>query len=231
MTLRFEALIEHWPSVSLLFVRALPGFQVSGRDAEELQERVGIALQAHLDWLVARELIDQPSGEVDLAVVEQARSISESIGPLFTADLIAPNEEEVENALAVGRAALSDLIDAQDAPQRVGDDAGFESTLRHVAQMDRWYAGRLSGDPQATALADPIDDLVDAAGTFEDAVDDFAANGSSELFVRDGEEWTLAKALRRRTGHLREHMPTVSMPKPNEMYAEDEEFDDDDDDL
>jgi hypothetical protein len=229
MTVRFEALIEHWPSESLLFVRALPGFQVSGRDAQELQERVGIALQTHLEWLVERELIDQPTGEIDLAVVEQARAISESIGPLFTADLIAPTEEEIENALAVGRAALSDLIDAQDTLQRSVGDAEFEPALRHVAHMDRWYAGRLSGDPQATALADPTDDLVDAAGTFEDAVDDFAANGSSELFVRDGEEWTLAKALRRRTGHVREHTPAISLP--NDGLDGDEELDDDDDDL
>lgn len=229
MTLRLEALIEHWPSESRLFVRALPGFQVSGRDAQELQRRAGDALQAHLDWLVKRDLIDQPSGEVDLTVTEQARAFSESIGPRFAADLVAPTEQEIESALAVGRAALSDLIDAEETLQRRADGAGFASTLRHLAQMDRWYAGRLSAEPPATALADPIDDLVDAAGAFEDAVDDFGASGQADLFVRDSEEWTLAKVLRRRTGHLREHMPAISTPR--EEPDEDDELDDDDFDL
>src|SRR3954470_21270381 len=112
MALRLEALIERWPGESMLFVRALPGFQVSGDGAADLQHRAGTALQAHLDWLVERDLIDQPSGEVELKVAEGADAISASIGPLFAADLVAPSEEEIESALAVGRAALSDLIDA-----------------------------------------------------------------------------------------------------------------------
>jgi hypothetical protein len=205
MTLRLEALIEHWPGESLLFVRALPGLQVSGHGAADLQRRAGGALQAHLDWLVERDLIDQPSGEVELTVAEEAQALSASIGPLFVADLVAPSDDEVESALAVGRAALSDLIDAFDASARSAG-GGNPEALRDVSRMDGWYASRLSGTVSETAAGDPIDELVATAGAFEEAVDAFVVAGEPDLFVRDGEEWTLAKLLRRRTGHLRERL-------------------------
>lgn len=205
MTLRLEAMIERWPSQHLLFVRELPGFSVSGRDASELHVRSGDALQAHLDWLVERDLIDAPSGEVDLSVVEEAEAISANAGPRFVADLAHPSDDEIEAALAVGRAALSDLIDAADQT-----DESACSALRHVASMDRWYASRLndllvSGGQRG----DEIDDLISAAGAFEDTVDEFAQRETPSLFTRDGEEWTLAKVLRRRTAHLREHLIDV----------------------
>ncbi|MCC6790609.1 MAG: hypothetical protein IT336_02935, partial [Thermomicrobiales bacterium] len=114
MTMRIEALIEHWPSESLLFVRSLPGLQVSGRDAQELQRKTADALRTHLEWLVWHELIERPSGEIDLTVTEQAKAPSESTGPRFVADLAAPSDDEIEIALAVGRATLSEIIDARE---------------------------------------------------------------------------------------------------------------------
>lgn len=213
MSIRLEALIEHWPDGSVLYVGSLPGFVVRGHDSAELQRRVSDALQAHLGWLVAHDLIEDPAGEVDLAVVEQARSVSATVGPLFAADLPAPSEGEIETALAIGRAAVSDLIDLADAAS-AGD--GFDPTapLRATAALDRWYAERLGLHGSPPAGADPIDDLVDAAGTFEDAVDAFLGSDHPALFTVDGEEWTLAKVLRRRTGQLVERLPEPPPRRP-----------------
>jgi hypothetical protein len=221
MNLTFEALIEHWPSESLLFVRNLPGLQVSGRDAQELQQKTTDALRHHLEWLVWHELIARPEGEVDLAVIEQAKAPSESIGPRFVADLVAPTDDEIELALAVGRATLTEIIDSEAA-----DSEASVKSMRHLARLDRWYASRLTGEPAETAIGDPVDDLIDAAGSFEEAVDSVAERGLPELFERDGEEWTLAKLLRRRTGHLREHAPVLT-PSFDDL-TEDDDLDDDD---
>lgn len=207
MTLHLDGLIEHWENESLLFVRALPGFQVSGTSAADLRGKSGTALQSHLDWLVDRELIDHPGSEVVLHIAEEEHSSASGKGPQFAADLIPPGEEEIESALAVGRAALSDLIDAYEA---ISDEFELERatrTLGHVAEMDRWYASRLSGTRPKTYQGNPVDTLVAAGGAFEDAVDEFAASSTSVPITRDDEEWTLAKVLRRRTGHLREHLP------------------------
>lgn len=206
MTIHLDALIEHWPGESLLYVRALPGFVAGGSDPGDLQRRAGAALQEHLDWLVEHDLIDAPSGEVELSVAEEADAVSTAIGPRFMADLAAPSEEEIETALAVGRAAISEAIDAYDETRRRGSATDPDGVLRHLADRDRWYASRLSGAAPALASGDPVDALIAAASEFEDAVDAFVLTQMPELLVRDGEEWTLAKILRRRTGHLREHI-------------------------
>lgn len=213
MTLRLDAVIEHWENEDLLYVRTLPGFFVSGATAQELKRKSGPALQAHLDWLVLRDLIDEPSSEVELNVIEEARATPAGAGPRFDADLVAPNEEEIEAALAVGRAALSDLIDLFESLPEDSDRTRGLDTLGHVAALDLWYASRLTGIIDAGKIDDPVDRLVDAAGTFEDAVDEFVLLHFPELFDRDDEEWTLAKVLRRRTAHLREHLPHLQPMK------------------
>lgn len=209
MTLRLKALIEQWAEERMLFVRELPGFVVTGRDTAELTARTGEALRRHLEWLLTRELIEEPEGEIDLQLAEEHSSTGDSIGPRFQVDLIAPDEDEIEAALAVGRAALSDFIDAFDElPASVSSDVA-RLTLQHIASLDRWYASRLGLVSLDLVQPDPIDDLVSAAGTFEDAVDSLAESDLPDLIVIDGEEWTLAKALRRRTAHLREHLPEL----------------------
>jgi hypothetical protein len=209
MTLRLEALMEHWPTDSRLYVRDLPGLFVSGRSSVELRERSAGALQAHLDWLVERELVHQPSGEVDLIVVEEKRTAKGQIGPRFDADLVAPSESEIEHALAVGRAALSDLIDAFDTAQSQGPHTRAQETLAMISELDQRYAGILGIKPARQTTTDPIEELIRSAGAFEEAVDDFAINAPSELLTDSREEWTLAKVLRRRTAALRAYLIDV----------------------
>jgi hypothetical protein len=206
MTIRYTSLIERRRDASLLFVRALPGFQVVAGSASDLLPRAREAIGHYLDWAAERDLIELSDNVVDLVVGEEAASISPGIGPRFADDLIAPSEEEIEFALAVGRAAVSDLIDAYEESARSASAIAADAVLRHVAERDRWYASRLTGALDHAVAADPLDDLVAAAGAFEDAVDGLAGGSQPDLILRDGEEWTLAKVLRRRTGHLRKHL-------------------------
>jgi hypothetical protein len=209
MTIRLDAAIEHWSSEHILYARELPGFLATGSSSADLHRRSGDALQAHLDWLVARDLIDEPAGPVELSMVEEDDANSDAIGPRLMMDLIPPDDAEIETALAVGRAALSDLIDMFEVASRSGETAGDSRLLQRIAQRDAWFGSRLSGSQPALVIvesADPIDLLVHAAGSFEDEVDQFVLASKADLFLRDGEEWTLAKVLRRRTGHLRHHL-------------------------
>src|SRR5689334_987804 len=139
MSIRLEAVIERWPDRYLLYVPSLPGLIVVGDDAGELQRAVSEALKSHLGWLVRHDLIEEPAGEIDLAVIEQARTQNAAVGPLFQTDLPAPSEQEIETALAVARAAVSELIDAFDLP----DTGVTPDLLAHIAVRDGSYAARL----------------------------------------------------------------------------------------
>jgi hypothetical protein len=71
--------------------------------------------------------------------------------------------------------------------------------------MDRWYATRLapaSGQPFAAIE----DELVQPASLFEETIDGLPDEDAARVWAIDGEQWTIRKALRRRTGHLREHL-------------------------
>jgi hypothetical protein len=71
--------------------------------------------------------------------------------------------------------------------------------------MDRWYATRLApADGQPFAQIE--DELVQSASLFEETIDGLPVEAQSRTRTVDGEQWTIRKALRRRTGHLREHL-------------------------
>jgi hypothetical protein len=209
MTIQLDALIERWPGEHLLYARELPGFCVAGANSTDLQMRSGNLLQTHLDWLVERDMIDEPASPVELSIVEELDSVSSDAGPRFMVDLVAPDEMEVETALAVGRAAVADLVDMYERAERTGDSAHTATLLQRIAQRDAWFGSRLTQSQSALVIvetSDPVDLLVHAAGAFEDDVDQFVLDCAADLWLCDREEWTLAKVLRRRTAHLRRHL-------------------------
>src|SRR5215218_1446709 len=155
MTASLEALVEHWPGEHLLYVRALPGFMVAGEHLSELHRRSSAALQSHLDWLLERDLIDQPSGAIELNVVEEANATASAIGPRFMSDLIPPDAAEIESALAVGRAAVSDLIDAYEIASTNDSAESQAAALRRIAQHDDWCTSRLAGHVEHDTSSPP----------------------------------------------------------------------------
>ncbi len=208
-----EALIEEWPSETLLFVRAVPGFQINAPNPDAALIQARESLPVFLEWLRRLELEPPVDAGAALHVAERLVA-SGSQGPRFAADLIAVSEDELELALAAGRALISELIDAYDAARRDGSVPALEPVLRHVAEFDRWYASRIGLTEIGVPPAGVTDDLIAAASTFEEAADRAMETGDPTLILVDGEEWTLAKALRRRTGHLREHL--IALPDPSD---------------
>jgi hypothetical protein len=58
--------------------------------------------------------------------------------------------------------------------------------------------------------------MIAAAGMFEDRIDEVNESGERGIVTLDGEDWTLAKLLRRRTAHIREHAMELAALLPGE---------------
>jgi hypothetical protein len=201
-----SAVIESWPNQTLLFVPSLPGFQVKAETTDAAIADARDHIDAYLQWLSDGELADDLPRHGEIVLAEELPA-NGNVGPIFELDSAPPEAEETELALAVGRAALSDLLfvfDDVPADQR----ALAERTLRHVAEMERWYATRM-----APAQGKPFeiieDELVQSASLFEETVDAVAASIQPAVWILDAEPWSVRKVLRRRTGHLREHLPDL----------------------
>ena len=206
--MRYAAVVEVWPSEALLFIPELPGFQVNAKTPAEAARVAPTRLLAFLEWLSDLELIALPSDGADIEVSETLRADGDA-GPLFAADERTPDEEWVELALAVGRGEVSDIVELV---SDLGDSgmADARRVLTHLTEQDLWYASRLRVDVRPTAVvADPVEVLISAASAVEEAVDRRVELGPDGVREVDGERWSLAKVLRRRTGHLREHLPEL----------------------
>ena len=203
---RYEGVIEAWSDQSLLYIPSLPGFIASAPDRDALIELSLDALDLHLDWLKGHGYPSALEDEAGLVVLEDLDAIGQ-IGPLFTVDLPEPNDEQIELALGVGRVTLSDVVDLIDVINAVnGANPDVTRVVRHICVLDIWYSTRLGGDdPALRPIADPVDAMIAVAGMFEERIDELNETGNAGSNIVDGEEWTLAKLLRRRTAHLREH--------------------------
>ncbi len=202
----WPVLIEEWTSESLAFVPDLPGFQIAGATPDDAFTTAKEVVGRYITWLTEGELVPDDFLVQDLELSEKRIAV-DGAGPLFNADQIAPSTEHAELALAVGRAALSDLLFVRDDIPVESRNAA-DQVLRHVAEMDRWYAMRIS-----EAIGKPFtsieDELVQSASLFEEIIDLAIESNRAESWTIDGEQWSLAKVLRRRTGHLREHLPQL----------------------
>ena len=202
---RYEGLMEEWPDRAQLYVKELPGFFASAPTRDELIEISLPALDLHLSWLDGHGYEGTIADEGGLVIDEDLGSQGE-LGPRFEADLVEPDHDAIEQALGLGRVALSDVIDLVDAHEASqGPSEEFDRIVRHLAVQDLWFATRLNDSPPSLKpVADPVDAMITAAGLFEERIDDLAGEAPG-VIIRDGEEWTLAKLLRRRSAHVREH--------------------------
>ena len=206
--MKLDAVVERWSREVQLYVPALPGFQVGGQSEAEVVELAEARIDGFLEWLAELALLPQSPEPVTVNVVEVRESV-DGAGPIFALDAAVPNETQVELALAVGRAALSEIVDLA-LDEGGGANPRLERVLAHLTELDVWYASRLGmATPPIGAGGEPIDALVATASAFEEAVDTHAERSTAVVWEVDGEAWSLAKALRRRTGHLREHLPEL----------------------
>lgn len=199
-----------------LYVPDLPGFSVVGSDVSATKNAAQFELPGFLGWLEALDLAPPVHLDGEIAIVETLPVTASSVRPRFDADLRQPDEEEIELALAVGRALISELIDATEDARAQGQAESAERVLRLIAERDRGYLTVLQQTSSGAARVEAIDDLIAAAGSFEDAIDARATSTSPDLWRVGSEEWSLAKALRRRSAELRGSVLTLLAASPAE---------------
>jgi predicted RNase H-like HicB family nuclease len=215
----FRALIEQWGRETLVFFDGWPGCFVSAATLEEAMAAAPAAVTDHLAWLTVHGL-----GPFDtvarVEIAEHLRPQPGARGLRFDADQMPPSDEDLERALKIGALACAELIDhfERAGPQR-RDQAVAPGAheiakspadqLRHLAELDLVYAATLSDRrPAAVELpSDPTEALRTSHRHVAARLRALPASLRSRRFVHDGEEWTAAKVVRRRTGHLFEHYP------------------------
>jgi hypothetical protein len=216
----FSLLVERWGASYLSFVPELPGCQFEETDLDALVEAALQVVAAHPDWLCRHGLSAPACGTIEVRVSELREALPGGRGPCFAADRLAPSTQAIDEALQVGEAALAELVElyrlALPAWQAASPrPAGWspDEILRHVAELDIWYASRLSrsGRLEVDVPADPVAAVRVAGRAFASTVRAIPVERHRAVFEHEGEEWTLAKALRRRTGHLREHAPQLAV--------------------
>src|SRR5688572_2278266 len=105
----WQAVVERWPNEMLLFVPSLPGFQINADSSDEALEAASDRIGAYVQWLMDGELAADLSTD-EAVMLAEALDADGAAGPIFQIDASPPDPDETELALAVGRAALSDLL-------------------------------------------------------------------------------------------------------------------------
>ncbi len=218
--MQYQALVEEWPGECMAYFRELPGCLSAAPTCEEAIAAAPAAITAHLRWLKSNGLLDQVDRGIEVVVRERIAIGSEQKGPLFEADLAAPTDEEIDNALNVAAVARTDLIELYESVphelrERSPRPGGWSMSehMWHIIEAELWYISRLSDNAQVKTRADLPNDvsraLFDVAMDSELALRGLVPEQRERVFSHEGEEWTAAKVIRRLVGHLREHYPWI----------------------
>jgi hypothetical protein len=231
----FHALVEQWRSETLVFFDGWPGCFVSAPAPEEALAAAPAAVADHLAWLAGHGLPVPADGITGVEVAEHLRPRPGVRGLRFEADVAPPSQAGLEHALEVGALACADLIDLYEhagprqrleaTPPGVREvDKSIADQLRHIAALDLTYVATLSDRRTAGADVELPDDPAESLRVSDRHVAatlrDLPASLRSRVFVRDGEEWTVAKVIRRRTGHLFEHFPAFRSRFPGQTRGQ-----------
>ncbi len=214
MELPWRILAERWETGWFGYVAGLPGCLVTAPTLDGLLASAPQTIATHLAWLQRRGIPVSERPPERIVLAESAEALPGGIGPLFEADRSHLSAAELDLALRVGQATIEEIFELADATRgweaatHPGRPPGWTppQILRHIADLDLWYAGRLM--PDVGALALPGDALVRvqrAHQAFTSSMRAWWALWKNRVIERDGERWTIGKVLRRRTAHLREH--------------------------
>lgn len=218
--MRYYALVEDWPGESMIFFRELPGCFSSAPTCEEALKNAPAAISTYLNWLKKNDITIVEDDERDIAVTikERLAAIDGRKGPRFEADLLAPDDGEIDTALNVAAVARTELLELYEGvPARDRErvlhtgEWSLRQHLAHIVETEAWYASRLTDAPPENPGPDLQSDvsmaLFDNAMDVELLMSGFTPEQRGHVFLHDGEEWTAAKVLRRMVEHLREHYP------------------------
>lgn len=218
--MQYSALVEEWPGESMIFFRELPGCFSSAPTYEEALKNLPAAISTYLSWLKKNDItiVEDDESGFSVIVKERLAAIDGQKGPRFEADLPAPDDVEIDNALNVAAAARAELLELYEGvPERDRERVlhpgqwSLTQHLTHLVKTEACYASRLMDAPPANPGPNLQSDV--SMALFDNAMDvELLMRGLSpeqcqRLFLHNGEEWTAAKVLRRMVQHLREHYP------------------------
>jgi len=212
------ALIEEWPNESLVGFRELPGCLSAAPTAEEAIEKAPAAIVDYLRWLKQNKIffLEREVDSINVVVKERLRA--DRVGPRFEAELIAPTDQEMTNALTVAattRALLAELYNKVPPAQRScafkPGEWSLSEHLQHILKADAHYVGCLNDQPPEDLLPVPEAELpmtlIENGMKYETFLRRLTAEKRAHVYIHDEAEWTAAKVLRRMTEHLRDHYP------------------------
>lgn len=218
--MQFNALIEEWPGESMAYFRELPGCYCSAATYEALLSIIPASIADYLKWVKANDItvLDEFDGQIEVVIKEHIVAENGRIGPLFQADLAAPDDIEIDKALnvaAAGRAALLELYEqvslAQQMHRLSPESWSLTEHMQHLLESEAWYVSRLSEHPiepeSDIAPADLAMKFFDNAMDYELTLRALTPEQLQRVYTHNGEQWTAAKVLRRMSEHLREHYP------------------------
>lgn len=217
--MEFYGLVEEWPDESFVNFRELPGCFSTAPTTEEAIQKAPEAIAEYLRWLKQNDILILEEEVDSINVVVKERLQGNNGGPpRFEADLPAPTDREIDNALNVAATARAQIIELYDEvlPSHRNtalkpDEWSLTEHLRHILVTEANFIARLSDQPPVTIPVVAEADLT--MKLFENAMDDetFLRDLTPEQRVRiyhHGEaEYTAAKVLRRMCEHLLEHYP------------------------
>src|SRR6266699_4499178 len=218
--MQYYALVEDWPAESIIFFRELPGCFSSASTCEEALKNAPAAISTYLSWLKKNDItiIEDHGRDVAVTVKERLAAIDGQKGPRFEADLAAHDDVEIDTALNVAAVARTELLELYEGvPERDRErvlhtgEWSLTQHLAHIVETEAWYASRLMDAPPANPGPDLHSDvsmaLFDNAMDVELLMSGLTPEQRGHVFLHGGEEWTVAKVLRRMVEHLREHYP------------------------
>jgi predicted RNase H-like HicB family nuclease len=212
------ALVEEWPHESLVSFRELPGCLSTAPTAEEAIQKAPEVITDYLYWLKQNKIYFLEEEITPINVVVKERVRADRVGPRFEAELIAPTDREMSNALTVAataRALLAELYNEVRPAQRscafTPGEWSLTDHLEHLLQAEAHYVGCLSDQPSETMRPVPEAELstklIENGRTYETFLRGLTAEQRARVYIQGEAEWTAAKVLRRMTEHVRDHYP------------------------
>jgi uncharacterized damage-inducible protein DinB len=212
------ALVEEWPQESLVSFRELPGCLSTAPTAEEAIQKAPEAVTDYLCWLKQNKIffLEEEITPINVMVKERVRA--DRVGPRFEAELVAPTDREMANALTVAATArallaelYNDVLPAQRSCAFKPGEWSLMDHLQHILQAEAHFVGCLSDQPPEAMP--PVTEeelstkLSENGMNYEAFLRGQTAEQRARVYIHGEAEWTAAKVLRRMTEHLRDHYP------------------------
>jgi predicted RNase H-like HicB family nuclease len=216
--MEWYALVEEWPHESLVNFRELPGCLSTAPTAEAALQKAPEAIGEYLRWLKQNQIFFLEDEPTSITVVVKERLRADRVGPRFEADLVAPTDREMANALTVAATArvllvklYNEVLPAQRSCAFKPGEWSLTEQLQHILQAEAHYVGCLNDQPPEAMLPLPETELplklIENGMSYETFLRGLTAEQRAQVYVHGEAEWTAAKVLRRMTEHLRDHYP------------------------